>query len=167
MVVVNRIEPSSVVRPLLEAYLIAHLADLNAALGLALSASDALRTDLEHLEQFASPSGAMFVASLSEQLAGCVGLRAVAAERGHIAELKRLFVRQELRGYAIGRQLVLAALDYARDAGFKTVRLDTFEGMTVARHLYETLGFRITSPFVDTAIPEQYRQHWIYMELDL
>jgi ribosomal protein S18 acetylase RimI-like enzyme len=56
-------------------------------------------------------------------------------------ELEDLYVREGARGAGIGRELVVAALDRARQRGCGRVKLDTNEGNRAARALYESLGF--------------------------
>lgn len=65
-----------------------------------------------------------------------------------IGEMKRLFLYPEHRGGGRGRQLALALLDAAREAGFTKVHLDTIRGkMDPAIALYRDLGFvEVPSP---------------------
>jgi ribosomal protein S18 acetylase RimI-like enzyme len=55
--------------------------------------------------------------------------------------LAELYVPPSLRGRGIGRALMDAALDSARERGADSMDLGTDETDTVARHLYERLGF--------------------------
>jgi ribosomal protein S18 acetylase RimI-like enzyme len=55
--------------------------------------------------------------------------------------LEDLFVREAARGSGLGRALVEAAIERARARGCGRVELDTNEGNTAARALYESLGF--------------------------
>ena len=56
--------------------------------------------------------------------------------------LKRMYLRDALRGRGLGRRLLTVALGWARGAGYGSVLLDTSEEMTAARRLYESAGFR-------------------------
>ena len=163
-IVIDRIAPSDIVAPLLREYLAWHLADVERITGLRVSADEELAGDLKTLDQFAPPSGALFVARDGDRLTGCVGVRPVASARGETAELKRLYVRPEARGRSVARRLLSAALDFARETGVKTVRLDTFETMTAAQSLYRSLGFRVVDPFESTSVADEHRRHFIYME---
>jgi len=78
--------------------------------------------------------------SLSDEEAiGCVGVRPFALE---IAEMKRLFVRPSGRGTGLGRTLAEAAIRFASETGFRSMRLDTLPQMGRAQALYESLGFQ-------------------------
>jgi ribosomal protein S18 acetylase RimI-like enzyme len=55
--------------------------------------------------------------------------------------LAELYVVPERRGRGIGRALLESALEVARDRGADHIDLGTSESDTVARHLYERLGF--------------------------
>jgi GNAT superfamily N-acetyltransferase len=56
-------------------------------------------------------------------------------------ELEDLYVRESARGGGLGRALVEAAVERARERGCGRIQLDTNEGNTGARALYESLGF--------------------------
>ena len=66
---------------------------------------------------------------------------------GRVGEVKRLYVRPEARGRALGESLVRILLDAARGAGYRELKLDTLATMTSARRLYERLGFGACSPY--------------------
>lgn len=60
------------------------------------------------------------------------------------AYLAELYVVPERRGRGLGRALLEATLDAARDAGCDHIDLGTGETDTAARALYERLGFSNT-----------------------
>jgi GNAT superfamily N-acetyltransferase len=55
--------------------------------------------------------------------------------------LEELYVVPEMRGRGLGRALLEAALETAREAGATTMELGTSEDDVTARALYEKLGF--------------------------
>jgi ribosomal protein S18 acetylase RimI-like enzyme len=57
------------------------------------------------------------------------------------AYLEELYVRPPRRGQGIGRALLEAAMDEAREAGADHIDLGTSEDDTAARGLYESAGF--------------------------
>jgi GNAT superfamily N-acetyltransferase len=82
---------------------------------------------------------ALWVAMQGDDVVGSVALR----ELGEGAvELKRMYLRPDVRGHGLGKQLLAVALDWARAHGMQAVRLDTSERMVAAQRLYEAHGFR-------------------------
>src|SRR5260370_4301586 len=55
--------------------------------------------------EYAPPSGRLLLASRSDEAAGCVALRRLEPQ---ICEMKRLYLREKLRGIRLGRTLALA-----------------------------------------------------------
>ncbi|HXF43543.1 MAG TPA: GNAT family N-acetyltransferase [Pyrinomonadaceae bacterium] len=110
--------------------------------------------------KYSPPEGILLLARVAEKPAGCVAIRPL--EQG-ICELKRLFVRGQFRGLHLGRRLVESALDFARNAGYKAVRLDSIPvKMQQAISLYESLGFKLIEKYYESTHSES-----IYMELSL
>ena len=112
---------------------------------------------------YAAPRGALLLASVDGRLAGCCALRPLdTADYPNAAEMKRLYVRDAFRGLGLGRQLVEATLDAARQAGYACVLLDTLDDMEAARALYEDLGFADIPPYYHNPIPGAH-----YLKVDL
>ena len=89
---------------------------------------------------YAPPTGAVFLASGDgDELLGVVGVRPLG---DGIAELKRMYVREAGRGTGVGRRLAEQAIDFARNAGYEAIRLDSdLESMPTANQLYDKIGF--------------------------
>lgn len=104
--------------------------------------------------EYAAPRGALFLASVDGEIAGCCALRPLdTADYPNAAEMKRLYVRKPFRNFGLGRQLAEATLDAAREAGYASVLLDTLDEMETARALYEELGFQEVPPYYHNPIP--------------
>ena len=56
-------------------------------------------------------------------------------------ELKRMYVAPEARGGGVGRRLLRALENTARELGYAVARLDTGPRQPSARHLYESDGY--------------------------
>ena len=56
-------------------------------------------------------------------------------------ELKRMYVAPAARGAGVGRQLLRALEDTARELGYAVARLDTGPRQPGARHLYQSDGY--------------------------
>lgn len=88
---------------------------------------------------YAQPSGRLLVAFDWDEPAGCGAFRQL--ENG-VCEMKRLFVRPEHQGKAIGAALARALIEQAIEAGYSRMRLDTMPSMTRAITMYRALGFK-------------------------
>lgn len=62
-------------------------------------------------------------------------------------EIKRMYVRPEWRGKAIGRMVFDRLLEDARFLRYRRLRLETFGFMNAAVSMYEAHGFTYTEPF--------------------
>jgi putative acetyltransferase len=103
---------------------------------------------------YAAPRGALLLATIDGEVAGCCALRPLdATDYPNASEMKRLYVRKAFRGFGLGRQLAEAALDAARQAGYACVLLDTLDEMEAARALYVGLGFQEIPPYYHNPIP--------------
>jgi putative acetyltransferase len=100
---------------------------------------------------YAPPRGRLLLARSDGEAVGCVCLRPFDPE---IAELKRLYVREECRGRGYARALVSAVIDTARDQGYTRLRLDTHETMDAARKLYRSFGFREIPAYWEHPVPD-------------
>lgn len=97
---------------------------------------------------YAEPGGALLVALVDGQPAGCGALRALPeADYPNACEMKRLFVRRAFRRFGLGRLLAQQLLDLATRAGYSTLLLDTLDEMDAARGLYVSLGFEEIPPY--------------------
>ena len=120
--------------------------------------------ELEDLPgDYDAPLGALLLAWVDGELAGCCALRPLhSVDYANAAEMKRLYVRQSFRRFGLGRQLAEAVLDAARSAGYHCVLLDTLDDMESARALYTDLGFVEIPPYYHNPIAGAH-----YLKVDL
>ena len=112
---------------------------------------------------YADPRGALLLALVDGEPAGCCALRPLdATDYPNASEMKRLYVRRAFRGFGLGRQLAEAALDAARQRGYACVLLDTLDDMESARALYTELGFVEIPPYYHNPIPGAH-----YLKVDI
>ena len=113
--------------------------------------------------EYAQPQGALLLALVDGDVAGCCALRPlVSVDYSNAAEMKRLYVRKPFRRLGLGRQLAEATLDEARMAGYHSVLLDTLDDMESARALYVDLGFASIPPYYYNPIAGAH-----YLKVDL
>lgn len=98
-------------------------------------------------EELAAPGAAFLVARCDGRPVGCGAIRPHAPG---VAEVKRMFVVQEARGYGVGREILENLETFAKNFGYKTVRLETGLKQPEAISLYESAGYhraRCYGPF--------------------
>ena len=99
---------------------------------------------------YVPPQGALLIAKINDETAGCVALRRIDE---HIGEMKRLYVRPAFRSWGLGKYLIGAAIQAARRAGYTALRLDTLPSMAAAQGLYRSLGFSEIPAYNSTHLP--------------
>lgn len=99
---------------------------------------------------YLQPYGALFLATVNDDVAGCAAMRSLDLQTG---ELKRLYVRAQYRSWGIAKHLIGEVIQAARRAGYTALRLDTLPSMVAAQRLYSKLGFVEIPPYNDTHLP--------------
>lgn len=99
--------------------------------------------------KYAPPEGRLLIAWNEAVALGCVAIR---PWNGEVCELKRLYIRAEARGQGAGRKLTKAALEEARRAGYRRIRLDTLPQMSAAIQLYRDLGFHEIGAYTNNPV---------------
>lgn len=99
------------------------------------------------------PHGLFLLARRDDAVIGCAGLRLLPAGTG---EITRVFVVPEARRHGVGRQLLQAVEDAARQHAVSRLRLDTRTDLAEARQLYAANGYQEVAPFNDG----RFADHW-------
>lgn len=98
------------------------------------------------IEALQDKSVTLFVAKTNDISVGCGGIQLQAP--GY-AEIKRMYVRPDMRGKGIGKQIVSEIEAFAKQANIHTLRLETGAHQPEAIHLYQKLGYYPIPPFND------------------
>ena len=88
------------------------------------------------------PENSIWHALRGKKIVGGIAIdgEALGEERAH---LRWFIVDSEVRGSGVGRALLLNALAFCDDRGFRETHLWTFDGLDAARRLYEKNGFSL------------------------
>jgi DNA-binding MarR family transcriptional regulator/GNAT superfamily N-acetyltransferase len=119
---------------------------------------DAGADESARVEDMAPPSGLFVIARLDGDAVGCGGFKRVDKATG---EIKRVWTAPSARGMGVARRVVRALEGAAREAGMKTLRLDTNRALTEAHALYRSEGYREIARFNDNS----YAHHWFEKRL--
>jgi putative acetyltransferase len=95
-------------------------------------------------EMYSFPNGAIVLSKKEKTFTGCVAVR---KKENGIAELKRMFIKEDYRKEGIGALLLQKALEIAKELHYKKIRLDTLDTMTPAINLYKKFGFYEIEPY--------------------
>jgi GNAT superfamily N-acetyltransferase len=92
------------------------------------------------------PTGLFVVAVSDGEPVACGGLKTIGPG---VAELKRMWVRDDWRGAGLGSRLLRHLEDQARALGHDAVRLDTNAALTEAISMYQRAGYRAIDRYND------------------
>jgi GNAT superfamily N-acetyltransferase len=141
--------------------------DTSGALAIVHAASDELQQryggdgDNQHLglDELRPPQGLFLVARQGRALVGGVGLRSIGAPERHFYEVKRLWVRPDLRRAGIGLSLMHEIERRAKELGCATLFLETGPAQPEALALYASNGWTGIAHYPDGAFshPQAHR----------
>jgi putative acetyltransferase len=106
------------------------------------------------------PGGRIFLAVRDGQTVGCCALIRMAEDEYEVAKMA---VAPAAQGGGIGRTLLAAVIEAARQSGARRLFLETNHVLTPAIRLYESLGFQHIAP----QHPSPYARSDVTMELRL
>jgi len=112
------------------------------------------------LKKYGPPAGALLLALWEGEAAGCIALTPLKEPDG--CEMKRLYVRAAYRKHGIGKILVEALLQEARQRQYTHMKLDTLQRLQAAIRLYEQYGFTHTTAYYANPMHDV-----VYMEKSL
>jgi putative acetyltransferase len=93
-------------------------------------------------EAYNRPRTAYFVCEYEGKILGGGGVAPLEGGETSICELKKMYFLPEARGKGLGQKVLSSCLNAAREIGFETCYLETFNTMTTAMKLYEKNNFK-------------------------
>jgi DNA-binding MarR family transcriptional regulator len=109
-------------------------------------------------DQIRPPNGLLVLARLRDRPVGCGVLRC----HPPAAQIKRMWIADEVRGLGLGRRLLAELESHALRTGHGTVRLETNKALPEAVAMYRGAGYTEVPPFND----ETYAHHWFEKRLE-
>jgi len=104
------------------------------------------------VEELREPEGFFLVARAATHPAGGVGVRPIADPRQRVGEIKRLWVRPDLRRQGLAEALMEAALREAKARGLLEIYLETGDRQPEAHALYQKMGWTPVESFPAPAV---------------
>lgn len=104
------------------------------------------------------PLGAFLIARVDDEPVACGAVKTISPGVG---SLKRMWVAGSARGHGLGRRMLAALEEQARELGLTTVRLETNRVLKEAIRLYERTGYTEVAPFNT----DPYAHHWFEKQL--
>jgi putative acetyltransferase len=92
-------------------------------------------------ELFRQPDSAYYVALYKGRIVGGAGIFPSTGLPDGTCELVKMYLLPEARGIGLGKFLINKALDFAREAGFTQVYIETLPELRQAMSVYEKFGF--------------------------
>lgn len=95
--------------------------------------------EMENIEhQYSKPWGILYLIHQEEELVGCFAIKKFEST---ICELKRMYLREAVRGGGLGKAMLLRSIEAAQSMQYQKMRLDTLPTMISAIELYQKVGF--------------------------
>lgn len=98
-------------------------------------------TDKLH-ELFKAPRSIFYVAYRDDELIGCCGVYPTEGLPDGCAELVKFYVDDSARGLGVGKILMQRSIDFAKQAAYHRLYLESFPGFTTAIAMYRRSGFK-------------------------
>jgi putative acetyltransferase len=97
----------------------------------------------DHLyELFQKERSIYYVAEQDKVLVGGAGIFPSDGLPENVCELVKMYLKKEVRGKGLGKELIDRCLEYAAAAGYNKIYLETFPELGRAVSVYEKYGFK-------------------------
>jgi len=123
-----------------------------------------LEDNMKTLDKFMPPKGRLLLGYVEDQPAGIACLKVLT---NSIGEVKRMYVRTQVRKRGLGRALLNQLLEEGQEIGYERVCLDSARFMKEAHQLYRTAVFGEIGAYEGSEIPRDFQKNWIFMEIEL
>jgi putative acetyltransferase len=96
----------------------------------------------DHLfDMFQIPGSIYYVAEMNNEISGGGGIYPTQGLPEDTCELVKMYVYPDVRGIGLGKLLIQKCLDYAMEAGYKNIYLETMTELQQALKTYQKFGF--------------------------
>lgn len=100
---------------------------------------------------YRGPRSRYWVAETEGRVVGGAGIAPLKGGDRHVGELQKMYLLPEARGVGLGRVLLDACVDFAREKDFRRLYVETNAMLASAVALYETYGFKsLAKPLGET-----------------
>ena len=132
-------------------------------------ADTALEEFWNEIDLVLPPKGRLYLARDTDgSLIGCGTLKQIGEGKG---ELKRLYVKPSFRGTGLGKALVEARIEAAREMGLNEIFVDTIRANIEMRGLYAKLGFTEIDFYSESSthklVPPELTQFLLFFRMEL
>jgi putative acetyltransferase len=90
---------------------------------------------------FKEKKSALFIAEENGKLLGCCGIFPTEGLPENCVELVKFYLHKNARGKGIGRQLMEASINFAKENSFKNIYIESLPEFSTAVSIYEKQGF--------------------------
>jgi putative acetyltransferase len=88
-----------------------------------------------------TPGSVYYVAEYNNELVGGGGIFPTSGLPGDTCELVKMYLLKKARGIGLGKLIIQKALDFAKEAGYKNIYLETMPELKNALNAYAKFGF--------------------------
>lgn len=122
---------------------------------------EGLHSDIRSIEPlYLETGGGFWLLKEGQSVIGTIGLKGIDSDN-KIGEIKRFFVLPEYQDKGYGKSMMSQVIEFARQAGFIKLRLDTEKQSYKAISVFRSFGFYEIPKYNDNDIAE------IFMELSV
>jgi putative acetyltransferase len=92
-------------------------------------------------ELFQTQGAAYFIALLNNEIVGGGGIYPTDGLPENTCELVKMYLVPKARGTGLGKTIIERSLDFAKEAGYKNIYLETMPELKQAQKVYAKFGF--------------------------